>query len=111
MIFSFVDIDFIAIRADTEGKAAQVSKVKDSIEISMKEDSSASQKALASIIIRLALAEAFAGHHCGVLVLDEPTANLDIENAESLVQNLGAYVVTEYCCCNIRVPLDFSNKI
>jgi ABC-type multidrug transport system ATPase subunit len=69
--------------------------VKDSVEISMKEGSSAGQRALASIIIRLALAEAFAGH-CGALVLDEPTANLDIENTESLAISLGTYV-SEYC--------------
>jgi len=57
----------------------------------MKEGSSAGQRALASIIIRLALAEAFAGH-CGALVLDEPTANLDVENTESLATSLGTYV-------------------
>ena len=65
--------------------------MKGSVEISMKEGSSAGQRALASIIIRLALAEAFAGH-CGALVLDEPTANLDIENTESLATSLGTYV-------------------
>ena len=40
---------------------------------------SAGQKVLASIIIRLALSEAFAGK-CHVLALDEPTTNLDREN-------------------------------
>ncbi|CAL8106543.1 unnamed protein product [Calicophoron daubneyi] len=44
---------------------------------------SAGQKVLASLIIRLALAEVFC-LHCGVLALDEPTTNLDRENIESL---------------------------
>jgi len=34
------------------------------------------QKVLASIVIRLAIAEAF-GTNCGILALDEPTINLD----------------------------------
>lgn len=51
---------------------------------------SAGQKVLASLVIRLALAEVFC-LHCGVLALDEPTTNLDRENIESL-----AYALTEY---------------
>jgi hypothetical protein len=39
---------------------------------------SAGQKVLASLVVRLALAETF-GHHCGILALDEPTSNLDHE--------------------------------
>ncbi|VUZ48576.1 unnamed protein product [Hymenolepis diminuta] len=50
---------------------------------------SAGQKVLASLVIRLALAEVFC-LHCGVLALDEPTTNLDRENIESL-----AYALTE----------------
>lgn len=42
---------------------------------------------LASIIIRLALAETFCVN-CGVIALDEPTSNLDIENIESLADAL-----------------------
>ena len=38
---------------------------------------------LASLIIRLALAETFC-LSCGILALDEPTTNLDVENIESL---------------------------
>mmetsp|Transcript_9598 Transcript_9598/g.24637 ORF Transcript_9598/g.24637 Transcript_9598/m.24637 type:complete len:111 (-) Transcript_9598:137-469(-) len=44
---------------------------------------SAGQKVLASIIIRLALAETFC-IDCGILALDEPTTNLDEENSRSL---------------------------
>nr|CDS30244.1 dna repair protein rad50 [Hymenolepis microstoma] len=50
---------------------------------------SAGQKVLASLVIRLALAEVFC-LQCGVLALDEPTTNLDRENIESL-----AYALTE----------------
>ena len=38
---------------------------------------------LALLIIRLALAETFC-LSCGILALDEPTTNLDVENIESL---------------------------
>ncbi|XP_011638755.1 DNA repair protein RAD50 [Pogonomyrmex barbatus] len=48
---------------------------------------SAGQKVLASIIIRLALAETFC-KDCGILALDEPTTNLDEENANSLADTL-----------------------
>lgn len=40
------------------------------------------QKVLASIVIRMALAECF-GSNCGVLALDEPTSNLDRSHIES----------------------------
>ncbi len=42
---------------------------------------------LASIIIRLALAETFCVS-CGILTLDEPTTNLDEENKGGLAQAL-----------------------
>ena len=48
---------------------------------------SAGQKILASIIIRLALAETFC-NNCGILCLDEPTTNLDEENSKSLAKAL-----------------------
>lgn len=48
---------------------------------------SAGQKVLASLIIRLALAETFC-ITCGILALDEPTTNLDVENIESLAHAL-----------------------
>ena len=49
---------------------------------------SAGQKVLASIIIRLALAECF-GTHCGLIALDEPTTNLDRDNIRALAESLG----------------------
>lgn len=42
---------------------------------------------LASIIIRMALAETFS-NNCGIMTLDEPTTNLDRDNIESLSRAL-----------------------
>ena len=50
---------------------------------------SAGQRVLASLVVRLALSQAFCCD-CGILALDEPTTNLDVENIESL-----AYALTE----------------
>ncbi|CAM9794341.1 unnamed protein product [Sphacelaria rigidula] len=47
--------------------------------LDMKGRCSAGQRVLASIVIRLALAETFSVS-CGILALDEPTTNLDREN-------------------------------
>ena len=57
--------------------------LKDSVEMDMRGRCSAGQKVLASIIIRLALAESF-GTECGILALDEPTTNLDKDNIMAL---------------------------
>ena len=46
---------------------------------------SAGQKVLASLVIRLALAETFC-LNCGILALDEPTTNLDVANKAGLAQ-------------------------
>mmetsp|Transcript_19107 Transcript_19107/g.34773 ORF Transcript_19107/g.34773 Transcript_19107/m.34773 type:complete len:894 (-) Transcript_19107:2389-5070(-) len=54
----------------------------------MKGRCSAGQKMLASILLRVALAQAFSAD-CGVLALDEPTMNLDRENAAGLAEVLG----------------------
>jgi DNA repair protein RAD50 len=56
-------------------------------ELNMRGRCSAGQKVLASIIIRLALAETFC-INCGIFTLDEPTTNLDRENIESLAESL-----------------------
>ena len=52
---------------------------------------SAGQKALASLVIRIALADTFCSH-CGILALDEPTTNLDNENKAALVESLVAII-------------------
>lgn len=61
--------------------------VKGGTALDMRGRCSAGQKVLASIIIRLALAETFC-LNCGLLALDEPTTNLDQENIEGLAQAL-----------------------
>eukprot|EP00828_Plagiopyla_frontata_P017812 TRINITY_DN22991_c0_g1_i1.p2 TRINITY_DN22991_c0_g1~~TRINITY_DN22991_c0_g1_i1.p2 ORF type:complete len:110 (+),score=17.54 TRINITY_DN22991_c0_g1_i1:385-714(+) len=53
----------------------------------MKGRCSMGQKVLASIIIRLALAEVF-GINCGILALDEPTTNLDRNHIKKLAKEL-----------------------
>lgn len=54
----------------------------DGADIDMRDRCSAGQKVLASILIRIALADVFAGN-CPVLALDEPTTNLDVEKVQS----------------------------
>ena len=69
----------------------KVVQTKHGHEIDMKGRCSAGQRVLASIIIRLALAETFC-KDCGILALDEPTTNLDQENADSLASALATVV-------------------
>ena len=52
---------------------------------------SAGQKVLASIVIRLALAETFC-LNCGILALDEPTTNLDEYNKSGLAVALAKLI-------------------
>lgn len=87
------DVDSISIQSEGEAKASnrsynyRVCMVKGEAELDMRGRCSAGQKVLASIIIRLALAECF-GVNCGILALDEPTTNLDRDNIESLGKSL-----------------------
>lgn len=94
------DIDSVAIRSEAEDAKANAKKknynyrvtmIKDSTEMDMRGRCSAGQKVLASIIIRLALAESF-GINCGIIALDEPTTNLDSDNIESLAKSLEGIV-------------------
>ena len=64
---------------------------KDNAELDMSGRCSAGQKMLASIIIRLALAETFSVN-CGVIALDEPTTNLDSQNMTNLANQLACLV-------------------
>lgn len=74
-----IDIDGIRIVSDHDETTStstrksynyRVVMVKNDVELDMRGRCSAGQKVLASIIIRLALAESF-GQGCGVLALDE----------------------------------------
>lgn len=114
------DIDGIRIVSDHDEASTSTRKsynyrvvmVKNEVELDMRGRCSAGQKVLASIIIRLALAESF-GQGCGVLALDEsvlplfvmrssranqsrPTTNLDQENINALAESLA-----EYACSHI----------
>eukprot|EP00923_Selenidium_pygospionis_P015618 GHVN01027247.1.p1 GENE.GHVN01027247.1~~GHVN01027247.1.p1 ORF type:complete len:1260 (-),score=245.17 GHVN01027247.1:637-4416(-) len=86
------DIDFIRIKTEKTGCGGKtynycVEMVRGGVEMDMRGRSSTGQRALASLIIRLSLAEAF-GVNCGVFALDEPTTNLDRENIDGLVESL-----------------------
>ena len=60
-------------------------------ELDMRGRCSAGQKVLASIVIRLALAESFTGN-AGLLALDEPTTNLDEANKRGLARSLAKLI-------------------
>eukprot|EP01069_Polyplicarium_translucidae_P003772 Polyplicarium_translucidae@DN2405_c0_g1_i1.p2 len=106
------DIDFIAIRSNTEDDSGpglrsynyRVVIVQNNIEVDMRGRCSAGQKVLASIIIRLALAESF-GTNCGVLALDEPTTNLDRSNIEGLAAALAELIQTRKSHANFQLVL------
>ena len=59
--------------------------------LDMKGRCSAGQRVLASIVIRLALAQTFC-IKCGILALDEPTTNLDEANRRSLAHGLSRII-------------------
>ncbi|KPA85505.1 RAD50 DNA repair-like protein [Leptomonas pyrrhocoris] len=90
------DIDTVEIRSETEGTTTTAARRSFNYRVVMKRGNnemdmrgrcSAGQKVLASIVIRLALSEAFCCD-CGILALDEPTTNLDDDNARSLAAAL-----------------------
>jgi len=91
------DIDTILIRSDSEAAKGnksynyRVCMIKQDAEMDMRGRCSAGQKVLASIIIRLALAECF-GVNCGLIALDEPTTNLDRDNIRALAESLGEII-------------------
>lgn len=91
------DIDSIEIKCDVNTQARgrsynyRVVMFKKNSELDMRGRCSAGQKVLTSILIRLALAECF-GTNCGMIALDEPTTNLDVENAESLANALNSII-------------------
>jgi DNA repair protein RAD50 len=91
------DIDRIDLRAEPTNSARsrsyayRVAMTKGDTDLDMRGRCSAGQKVLASLIIRLALAETFSVN-CGILALDEPTTNLDHENKISLAAALGEII-------------------
>lgn len=106
------DIDYIAVRSDAEegekedgtavgqvevaGRAVRnynyrVVMIVGDAEMEMRGRCSAGQRVLASLIIRLALAESFCVN-CGILALDEPTTNLDAANIRGLAEALATLI-------------------
>ncbi|KAL6708894.1 DNA repair protein rad50 [Coniothyrium glycines] len=90
------DVDTIRIASDSDGKGNRtynyrVVMVKQDTEMDMRGRCSAGQKVLASIVIRLALAECF-GTNCGLIALDEPTTNLDQQNIKGLAESLSQII-------------------
>ncbi|KAI0109105.1 AAA domain-containing protein [Nemania sp. FL0031] len=102
------DIDTILIRSDSEatnGRSSynyRVCMVKQEVEMDMRGRCSAGQKVLASIIIRLALAESF-GIGCGLIALDEPTTNLDSDNIKALAESLHSIIKTRRAQSNFQL--------
>ncbi|CAM9113656.1 unnamed protein product [Pylaiella littoralis] len=99
MTYSGEDIDMIEIvSGDDEdgGKAKRsynyrVVMRKNDATLDMKGRCSAGQRVLASVVIRLALAETFCVS-CGILALDEPTTNLDHNNKVGLAHALAKII-------------------
>ena len=75
--------------------------VKGGMALDMRGRCSAGQKVLASIIIRLALAETFC-LNCGLLALDEPTTNLDNENIAGLAEALADILRSVLYCVHLE---------
>ncbi|CAH3151310.1 unnamed protein product [Porites evermanni] len=108
------DIDTIEIRSDEEeGSGAskarrtynyRVVMLKGDTALDMRGRCSAGQKVLASLIIRLALAETFC-LNCGILTLDEPTTNLDEDNIESLANQLASVIRTRQLQRNFQLVI------
>ncbi|KAF5021588.1 hypothetical protein F66182_6370 [Fusarium sp. NRRL 66182] len=102
------DIDTILIRSDNESSSGKrnynyrLCMVKQDTEMDMRGRCSAGQKVLASIIIRLALAESF-GVNCGLIALDEPTTNLDRDNIKSLAESLHMIIKARQAQSNFQL--------
>jgi DNA repair protein RAD50 len=90
------DIETISIKAEpgaTENARYnyRVIMKKDGVDLDMANRCSAGQKMVASLIIRLALADTFA-MNCGIIALDEPTTNLDGFNVDNLSEAINDLV-------------------
>jgi DNA repair protein RAD50 len=75
---------------------------KGNTELDMRGRCSAGQRVLASIVIRLALAETFC-LSCGVMALDEPTTNLDHANKLGLASALARIISTRSAQKNFQL--------
>jgi DNA repair protein RAD50 len=107
-IYKGNDIDYIKIKTDDEDAKTSSDKKRSynyrvvqcknaGEEIDMRGRCSAGQKVLASLIIRIALADTFSAN-CGILALDEPTTNLDSNNIHALCDALSRIIEDREKC-------------
>ncbi|KAL7546129.1 hypothetical protein ACHAWF_016245, partial [Thalassiosira exigua] len=82
---------------------------KGSTQMDMRGRCSAGQRVLASIVIRLALAETFC-LNCGVMALDEPTTNLDYENKRGLGVALAQIIASRAAQSNFQLVVITRDK-
>ena len=93
------DITSISLQSGQESGNAnksynyRVVMTKGTTKMDMRGRCSAGQRVLASIVIRLALAETFCVN-CGCIALDEPTVNLDISNKRGLAIALAQIIAS-----------------
>ena len=80
----------------------RVVMTKGNTELDMRGRCSAGQRVLASIVIRLALAETFC-LNCGVMCLDEPTTNLDYANKSGLAIALAQIIASRSTQANFQL--------
>ena len=99
------DISHIEIQTDFEENSKKKKNYSYSImmqksnsrgKMEMKGRCSMGQKVLASIVIRLAIAEVFS-NSARILALDEPTTNLDREHIVNLAHQLGRLIELNEC--------------
>ena len=105
------DITNIQLVSGAEGAAKsarsynyRVVMTKGTSELDMRGRCSAGQRVLASIVIRLALAETFC-LNCGVMALDEPTTNLDYANKRGLAIALAQIIATRAVQSNFQLVI------
>jgi DNA repair protein RAD50 len=103
------DITNIALQSGQEGASKanksynyRVVMTKGSTQMDMRGRCSAGQRVLASIVIRLALAETFCVN-CGCLALDEPTVTLDWNNKRGLAIALAQIIASRAQQSNFRL--------
>jgi len=103
------DITNIEIQSGQESSARanrsynyRIVMSKGNTQMDMRGRCSAGQRVLASIVIRLALAETFC-LNCGVMALDEPTTNLDYENKRGLAIALSQIIASRAAQSNFQL--------
>lgn len=88
------DIEYVELKSESSETRAynyRMIMVKNGIELDMRGRCSAGQKMIASILLRIALADSFSCG-CSILALDEPTTNLDQDNAEGLAYTISQII-------------------